>query len=264
MMRFVLLLTLVLAACEPRPEAPPPDAAPEAAVPAVLAPYLEAHGGLDAWRGYGTLEYDLQRGDWTDHQLIDLHSRRVLITSEAYTIGFDGQDVWITPDREALNYGAPPRFYSGTYFYFFALPFVLADPGTRHEALGQRTLDGKAYDVVRVTYAPGVGDSPDDEYVAYFDPETKRLHLVLYTVTYGREVEPDDPPRYGALVYDGWQEVAGLVVPQHATYYRWEGDRLGEPRAEVAFHNVRFEAPAPPPERFARPEGAVVDASPEG
>ena len=265
-MRFSLVICMLLfgvglSACESSPRGTS-ETIPEPAAPAVLAPYLEAHGGLDTWRRFGTLAYDLQRGDWTDHQLIDLRSRRVLITSEAYAIGFDGEDVWITPGKEALNYGAPPRFYSGTYFYFFAIPFVFADPGTRVEKVEPRTLDGKAYDVLRVTYEPGVGDSPEDEYLAYFDPETKRLRLVLYTVTYGRTVEPGAPPRYGALRYDAWQTVDGLLVPEHAVYFRWEGDHLGEKRAEVWFHNVRFDEAAPPPERFARPEGAVIDAKP--
>jgi hypothetical protein len=265
-MRIVLLVSALLfcvglSACETSPRETAEET-PGPAVPAVLAPYLDAHGGLDAWRRFGTLAFDLQRGDWTDHQLIDLNSRRVRITSEAYTIGFDGEDVWITPDREALNYGAPPRFYSGTYFYFFAIPFVFADPGTHVEKVEPRMLDGKAHDVLRVTYEPGVGDSPEDEYLAYFDPVTKRLRLVLYTVTYGRTVEPDAPPRYGALRYDEWQTARGLLVPKHATYFRWEGDHLGDRRSEVWYHNVRFDVAAPPPERFARPEGAVVDAKP--
>ncbi len=265
-MRFMLLVSTLLfsaglSACESSPRATS-GAPPEPSVSSVLAPYLDAHGGLEAWRRFGTLEYDLRRGEWTDHQLIDLKGRRVRITSEAYTIGFDGEDVWITPDRDALNYGAPPRFYSGTYFYFFALPFVFADPGTRVEKLEPRTLDGKAYDVLRVTYEAGVGDSPEDEYLAYFDPETKRLRLALYTVTYGRAVEPGAPPRYGALRYDEWQTVRGLLVPEHAVYFRWAGDHLGERRSEVWFHNVRFDRASPSPEQFARPEGAVIDAKP--
>ncbi len=256
---FLLSLIFLAAACGHPPETP----APPVIVPAALEAPLVAHGGLDLWRSFGTLEYDFVRGESSDHQIIDLHTRRVRISNEAYTIGFDGDDVWITPDKDALDYGAGPRFYSGTYFYFFSIPFVLADPGVHQEVLPQRELDGKAYDVVRCTFGSGTGDSPGDQYIAYFDPDTHRLHLLLYTVTFGRTVDPDAEPRFGALLYDRWQTVDGLVVPEHAAYHKWEGDHLGDFRGEIAFRNVGFRPESPDEALFARPDSAFIDAMPQ-
>lgn len=73
---------------------------------------IKAHGGIETFRQFGTLEYDLKdfpgpKAALSDHQLFDLYSRRTLITSNTYKIGFDGEQVWIT-DPEAL--GMPARF----------------------------------------------------------------------------------------------------------------------------------------------------------
>lgn len=222
---------------------------------------LAAHGGLDTWQSYGMLEYDLVQGDEGDHQMIDLHTRKVLVANDTYKIGFDGENVWITPGMDA--FGGSPRFYSSLYFYFFGIPFVLADPGTNREDLGQRTVAGKTYDVIQVTFGNGVGDSPDDAYLPHFDPETHQLAMLLYTATY-RDQEPSDS--YNALVYDEWQEVGGLLVPKKMTFHRWDNDQqqLGEPRGERVFNNVRFEQAAPDPSRFAMPEGAAMDTPPQG
>ena len=140
---------------------------------AQLEEAIKAHGGIDTFNQFGTLEYDLKdfpgpKAALSDHQLFDLYSRHTLITSDTYKIGFDGEHVWIT-DPEAL--GMPARFYAATPFYFFGLPFLFADPGCKQEFLGSKTLDGKEYDVVKFFYEAGIGDTPDDNYVAYLDKE---------------------------------------------------------------------------------------------
>lgn len=101
----------------------------------------------------------------------------------------------------------PARFYISTPFYFFGIPFVFADPGVHAESLGEKVLNGRAYDVVKFTYDENVGDTPEDNYVADFDSTTHRLHVVHYIVTYpafrgGKSIS--ELERH-ALVYDEWQ-----------------------------------------------------------
>lgn len=227
-----------------------------------------AHGGLETFKEYSVVEYDLKDlpfspvGVLNDHQLIDLNSRHILITSDTYKIGFDGTEAWITPNTEAL--GIPPRFYSSTPFYFFGLPFLFADPGTNLESQGTKDLDGKEYNVVKVTYDQGIGDTPDDDYVAYIDKDTNQLKLVHYIVTYpplmqGKSIE--ELERHAA-VYDEWQEVDGLVVPKKISFYVWTEDGLGdESLGSIRFENVSFSKKSPDPAIFKKPEGAVVDNS---
>lgn len=232
------------------------DQASDVQQPIPLDPLLEAHGGLNTWKQYQQVEYDLfVNGNLVDHQLIDLKTRKVLITSEQYTIGFDGQEVWITPDKEAYP-GNSARFYHNLQFYFFAIPFVLADPGTHHEDLGQSTFQGETCHVVKTSFGNHVGDAPDDYYLTYADPETHQLKLLLYTVTY---FSGEASETFNARMYDSLQEVDGLLVPARMISYRWENDTLGEKRSETAFRNVRFSKEAPDPSMFAIPEGAYID-----
>jgi len=228
-----------------------------------------AHGGLETFKEFNVVEYDLKDwpfssvGELNDHQLIDLNSRRILITGDTYKIGFDGSEVWITPNMEALG-GIPPRFYSSTPFYFFGLPFLLADNGVNLESLGTKKLRGTEYKVVKASFDNGIGDTPDDDYVAYINKETNQLKLVLYTVTYpalmkGKTIEELE---YRAAVYDEWQEVDGLIVPKKLSFYVWTDDTLAEtPRGSIRFENVSFKKESPDPAIFQKPEGAVVDNS---
>ncbi len=129
----------------------------------------KAYGGLEAFKEYATLKYDHLmelKGivNVSDNQLFDLQSRKALITSDNYKLGFDGNEAWIAPNMEAL--GIPPRFYALTPLYFFELTFLFADPGVNLESLGIKELNGKGYSVVKATYDPGIWDTPDDDYEA--------------------------------------------------------------------------------------------------
>ncbi len=225
---------------------------------------LAAHGGLTKWRSYQGVEYDLTwksaKGERQDHQLFNLQTRAGLITSHKYTLGHDGSEVWIKPGLDALG-GIPPRFYMNTPFYFFGMPFVFGDPGAKQDSLGTKKFQGADYEAVKITFAKGAGDTPDDYYVAYIDPKTAQLKIVYYVVTYpamrkGRAVEELEPH---AIVFQDWQEVDGLLVPKDAPFYKWTGDAIeGEPLGRLTFSKVRFLKKAPEAAKFRKPADAVV------
>ena len=227
----------------------------------------EAHGGLETFKSYSTVEYDQEMAidgivSLKDHQVIDLLSRMTLINSDAYILGFNGDEAWIKPNMEAL--GIPPRFYSSTPFYFFGLPFLFADPGVNVESLGTKELDGKKYNIVKVTFDSNIGDTPDDDYVVYMDQETNEIKIVHYIVTYpplmqGKSI--DELERHAA-VYEEWQEVDGLKVPKKISFYQWTDDKLADTSAGyMLFENVSFKKEAPDSTIFEKPEGAQVDNS---
>ncbi len=224
---------------------------------------IEAHGGRATWDSYGSVEYDLSwagaKGTKHDHELFDLHSRDGLITSERYTLGAHEGQVWIKPDAAALG-GTPPRFYMWTPFYFFGMPFVFGDHGVKQESLGRKPFQGQDYEVVKVTYEKGTGDTPDDFYLAYIDPATAQLKLAVYIVTYPtmRKDKPIDQLETHAIVFQEWQKADGLQVPKRAPFYQWKNDTIeGEPLATLEFSNVRFAKEAPSAAKFAQPTDAV-------
>jgi hypothetical protein len=199
------------------------------------------------------------RNDSRERHSIELRSRKTRQENKAFTIGYDGNDVWITPNLAA--YSGNPRFYNGLQFYFFSMPFVFADPGVNVTELGERTVAGQAYDVVRITFGDAVGDSPNDPYLAHFDPSTHLLKLLLYTVTFDTGTPGTN---FNARVYEDWQEVQGLMVPRQIGAYQWEedGERLGELRGISRFENVEFTSEAPNAALFERPETASIAPAP--
>ncbi len=150
-----------------------------------------------------------------------------------------------------------PKFYINLQFYFFALPFVLGDPGIEYEDLGKRAFEEKMYDVIKVTYKEGVGQASKDQYLLYLDPETHRLHLLLYSVTY---FNAENASQYNAALYEDWQEVDGLWVPSKLTSHKWdaETEEIGEVRYIKTFRNIRFSLEAPAEQLFHKPAGAEV------
>jgi hypothetical protein len=225
---------------------------------------VEAHGGLEKWQSFAAVEFDLAyertKGTRRDHHLFDLRTRDGLITADEYTLGASKGEVWIKPRVDALG-GTPPRFYMWTPFYFFGMPFVFADPGVKQESLGRKTFQGKEYDVVKITYAAGTGDSPDDFYIAYVDAGSGRLKLAVYVVTYPslRKGKPLEELEQHAIVFEEWQEVDGLSVPLLTASYDWKNDTIeGEALGRMRFTNVRFSTTAPDPAQFAKSADAVI------
>ncbi|CAN5541108.1 hypothetical protein BH18VER1_BH18VER1_18240 [soil metagenome] len=225
---------------------------------------VAAHGTLEKWKSFASVDYDLayQRPTGTkhEHQLFDLRSRDGLITADNYTLGATKGEFWIKPNAGALG-KTPPRFYMWTPFYFFAMPFVFADPGAKHQPLGTKKFQGRDYDAVKVTFEPGTGDSPDDYYIAYVDRDSGQLKLAAYVVTYPqlRKDKPLDQLEPHAIVFEQWQQADGLSVPKSAAYYNWQNDTIeGDALGRLNFTNVRFSTTSPDASKFAKPADAVV------
>ena len=117
-------------------------------------------------------------------------------------------------------------------------------------------VEGKTYDIIRISYESAIGDTPKDEYINYFDPETHQLRYLLYTVTFfsGEKAE-----KHNAISYDQWQEVNGLLVPREFTFRTWDGESFGEEKATDIFENIQFKEGIPDQELFVRPVNAEVD-----
>lgn len=225
-------------------------------IPAELKPVFEAHGGLEKWNEMQALTYSFLRGEKDEVQKMDLRNRKARIEGKGYTIGFDGEEVWVAPNKAAYS-GSSARFYHNLMFYFYAMPFVLADPGINYEVLPQGEILGKMYNKISITYGSGVGDAPDDEYIICFDPETNKMEWLLYTVTY---FSKEKGKKYNALHYNKWQEVNGLLLPETNAGYRTSNDSITEKRYESLFKNVSISTEAFDQSIFEMPSEAEIDS----
>jgi len=254
-MIFALLGFLLFMACG-NPTASDSPTSTTVKLPEALAKGLVAHGGLENWQKMEGLQFAFQKDSVTKelHQ-INLKTRKTLITRGDVKVGFDGEEVWVSPNKAAFGKGSA-RFYHSVYYYFYAMPYVLADPGINYEEVAARMIDGKSCPGVKITYGANVGDAPDDYYIAYFDPETNLLYGLLYTVTYG-DGKPNE--NFSALKYEKWQRVNGLLVPELMVWYKFENDDYGEKRRGKIFTEVQVSDAGFEEGIFERPEGAEVD-----
>lgn len=207
-----------------------------------------AHGGYNTWSEMKSLSFTLANGE---RHLIDLNSRKVLVEGEKRTIGFDGQDVWVVPD--SLVNGA--RFYHNLYFYFLAMPFVLGDPGISYEDAGKKELFGMNLRGIKVSYGVGVGDSPKDNYILYFDEATNSMKALMYTVTFRSQESTD---KFNLIKYDDWQDISGVLLPKKLQWYNYKNDSVGEMRNEAIFTQVSVSKNKPDEKLFIKPEGAGI------
>ena len=274
-----LLLLVLVAAAGCSDAARPSDRAVEARVaeaterlsetPAgrrVLAA-IDAHGGLATWYQNGPVRWryayarldstGAPAGGGTDtRQLVDPWAARAVHTmpDSSASFGWTGAEAWVTP--AGADVGTNARFWSLTPYYFVSMPFVLADPGVRLAEAGRDTVEGRAADVVRVTFEPGTGDAPGDYYDLLLDPETDRVRGVRYVVSYaGFNPDGGHTPET-LMVYDGAQTIGGVTLQRG---FRSFASATGQPKARGTLTEVAF-APGTPGAAFDRPAGAEVQA----
>ena len=222
--------------------------------PKTLVNVLEAHGGWEQWNHMNNLCFELDGKNGTETHTTDLKNRKAKIEHKDWSIGYDGNQVWLLENEED-TYSGNARFYHNLMFYFYAMPFILSDDGIVYSEMEPTELDGKLYNGIKVSYKNGVGDSPEDEYKLFFHPDTHKMEWLGYTVTFGKDEKSD---KWSYIKYDDWQEVNGLQLPRKLTWYNVENGKPTDERNDLLFSKVTVSPQKLDASVFAKPEGAVV------
>jgi hypothetical protein len=201
--------------------------------PAQLQAMFTAHGGLNHWKKMNNLCFEMKGKSGEETHTVSLPDRKTKIESKDWSIGYDGKGVWLL--KHDLGYEGNPVFYHNLMFYFYAMPFIISDPGTNYETVAPTELDGKIYNGLKVSYNKGVGDSPEDEYILYFDPETNKMAWLAYTVTFKDQKKSDD---WHYIKYDRWQDVNGLLLPEKLVWYNIENGKPKGKKMDVKFDKI--------------------------
>ena len=220
--------------------------------PAELVKVFDNHGGLTQWKSMKSMSYEIVKETGNEKQMIDLRNRRERVEASNFTCGFDGKEYWVEADT---SYKGNPKFYTNLMFYFYAMPFVLADEGINYSAEDPLEYEGKSYPGIRISYGDGVGVSPQDEYFLHYDSETHEMAWLGYTVTFFSE-EKSDKRSY--IRYNDWKKFNGLKLPNSLTWFKVEEGKLLEPRNTRNFINVIVSEKALEDEAFAKTAGAKV------
>lgn len=221
----------------------------EAVYPDALAKVFEAHGGLKQWKAQRTLSFVLPKPNLPETHTIDLRTRKDRIDTDQFSMGFDGERAWLL--NGSGSYEGDAGFYHNLMFYFYGMPFVLADDGILYSATEDLAYEGKRYPGLQIAYESGVGASSKDEYYIHFDLETHKMAWLGYTVTY-RSGESSDNVRW--IHYADWQEVNGLVLPKSITWHNYEGRKILEPASTITFESVTVSKSPLEDDFYAKPE----------
>lgn len=260
MKKFTLLLLVLclMVACQEAPSSEKQSEEPVNAevkvpeYPEALVKVLDKHGSLDKWKAMQTLKYDIVRENGAEKHTVDLHARRDRIESEKYTMGFDGQKAWVVADT---SYKRDPKYMHNLMFYFYAMPFVLADEGIKYSTVDPINYEGVAYPGIKIDYNDGVGVSSKDEYILYYHPETYQMSWLGYTATFSSGEKSD---RFNYIRYDDWGNFNGVILPNTISWYKHEEGKPIEPRNKVQFANIEVMNTQMEDELYAVPEGARV------
>ncbi|EDM43150.1 hypothetical protein SCB49_11764 [unidentified eubacterium SCB49] len=223
-------------------------------IPQNVSEVLNAHGGLAQWNKMNNLCFSFDGRGGEEVHTVDLKNRFEKIENEKWSIGNDGNGVWLL-QNEPEAYKGNALFYNNLMFYFYSMPFVFADSGIVYTSMPQKELDGKMYNVFKVSYEDGIGYSSKDEYMLFSDPDTNKMAWLGYTVTGKSNAKSD---KWSFIKYSEWQEVNGLQLPKKLTWFKVEDNLPTEMRNDVNFNKVTVTETVIPTSVFAKPEGAVL------
>ncbi|MBL7818106.1 MAG: hypothetical protein JNL70_24060 [Saprospiraceae bacterium] len=148
---------------------------------------------------------------------------------------FDGKDVFLHPSVEYKR----ARFDVLTWHYFFFAPFKLRDKGVNIAADIDRMNDGQAFPTGKMTFATGTGDSPDDWYILYRNPQTNLLEGMAYIVTFGGKKPDEATPN--AITYGDWTTFDGVRLAQKWQFREWSDAKgFTKVKGEAYIRNVRW------------------------
>lgn len=228
---------------------------------------MEAMGGLNKWysNGYLSFRFNYQPLDGSvprdTYQTIDTWSNKARhrsVTDSTAIFGWDGENAWVKA-KDSTTFKYNMRFWALTPLYLAAQPLVLDGEGVNLELLPGTNYKDAPQDVVKVTFASGTGDAPDDYYILYLDAKTHLLSALRYIVSYPGYFPNggNNPEKIMDLV--DRKTINGVNLPlKFNTYWSTEdGQPTGEPITTIELSDIEFQNQLEE-DFFKRPQGAKL------
>jgi hypothetical protein len=135
-------------------------------------------------------------------------------------------------------------FVRKTNYYWFTMMFKLLDEGLLYEYLGSKQIEGKNYNLVKVTFESGVGDVQDtyilyinaeSTYILYINAESYLVDRFLFTVMDFGMAEPH-------MMLVEYDEVSGVKIPSKRRYVAsdWDGKPKNDNWIAVNWTDIKF------------------------
>ncbi len=151
--------------------------------------------------------------------------------------GYNGKDFWLKMDGQEITDSSAIEsvtFTRKTNFYWFAMMQKLLDPGIKYEYLGQNNIEGKLYDIVKITFNTA-DDVASDTYQLYINPETHLVDQFLFTVVSKNVTDP-------ILMRVTYENVEGILLSTYRKYTKsdWEANVLKDAWVEEITKDIKF------------------------
>jgi hypothetical protein len=229
-----LALILALAYAVVHAATPPrPMGKADAKAVAVAKSFEDAMGGQEKWEAVPYVRFDfvvvkdgkdvarfrhwwdkrrgLDRVEGPDDKdrvvaaIVNLHDR----TGKSFTAGFADKD---SSDVASHVQNGYERWVNDSYWLM--MPFKLRDPGTNLKYGGMKKGPaGVEWDVLELTFDPGVGLTPKDHYWLYINRKTHLMDKWDYLLQ-------DNKPPASSATWEEWQKFGQVRL---ATLHRFEG-----------------------------------------
>jgi len=222
--------------------------------PKDLQNIFKAHGGLDAWKQMKSLIFTMETENEDLVITTNLNSREALLDNSKKKIGFDGKQVWLLNKTEEKYKGYNPIYEYNLMFYFYAMPFILSDDGINYAKTDPLIFDGKTYPGIEITYNKGVGETPEDRYILYYNSKTYKMEWLGYTVSF---VEGIDKKELHFRRYNDWQNVNGLILPKSITGYNFKNDKPTTVKHKNVFKDIKISKEKVESSKFTKPKKAI-------
>ena len=220
--------------------------------PDELDKVFDNHGSIANWKNMKVLTFEIVKEDSNQKITTDLNNRRERIEDSKATSGFDGKNYWLMADS---TYEGNVKFYTNLMFYFYAMPFVLADDGIQYTKADDLLFEKVSYPGYRISYDDGVGLSPKDEYFIHYNPETYEMAWLGYTVTFSSGEKSE---KISWIRYNDWKNFDGFKLPAGLSWYKTENNLPTELRNTRNFTGIKVVKEAASEKTFKMPEGAKV------
>lgn len=163
---------------------------------------------------------------------------KIRIDKKTWTsIIYDGNEVFVNSRNDDYK-GA--RFDIFTWPYFISLPYKLNDNGTQWSNEKKNKWGDAQFDSAKLSFDSGIGDTPDDWYVVYKNPETNVLEGAAYIVSFGKDLEKAESDPH-AIKYSNFVEVNGVPFATKWTFHNWnEKDGYTDQIGEATIENIEF------------------------
>ncbi|KGL64190.1 DUF6503 family protein [Polaribacter sp. Hel1_85] len=195
--------------------------------------YTTSDGKADISTEKYIFDGELSYGEYKQHQ-------RTLPQLEGkMEQGYGGKDYWLKIDGNLVNDTTAlkrVKFSRPTNFYWFTMFQKLLDPGLNYEYLGEKEVNNKAFDIVKVSFE-SKNDKPTDIYQLYINKETGLVDQFLFTVAdFGVIEEP-------LLMKVNYEKVDGFLIPSTRKYKKstWDAVVTDAPWIKVNWSNIKFD-----------------------